>query len=131
MFIYHTANYVYFVMLLSIDRLINQEKLEALIQEQERLIVEEHLEEIQKQKQEQEEADTAQLPVTELNDVSGAEDPADPGEVTNQEKEEKPCDVTTDDETRVSSHWKHSKDILYLLLNIVNRNIVYSMHSKS
>ncbi|XP_050466274.1 uncharacterized abhydrolase domain-containing protein DDB_G0269086-like isoform X2 [Cataglyphis hispanica] len=83
------------------ERLINQEKLEALIQEQERLIVEEHLEEIQKQKQEQEEADTAQLPASELNDVSGAEDPVDPGEITNQEKEEKPCDVITDDETRI------------------------------
>ncbi|KAL6445280.1 hypothetical protein ACFW04_002260 [Cataglyphis niger] len=83
------------------ERLINQEKLEALIQEQERLIVEEHLEEIQKQKQEQEEADTAQLPASELNDISGVEDPVDPGEITNQEKEEKPCDVTTDDETRI------------------------------
>ncbi|XP_070165868.1 uncharacterized protein CG45076-like isoform X2 [Polyergus mexicanus] len=83
------------------ERLINQEKLAALIQEQERLIVEEHLEEIQKQKQEQEETDTAQLPVGEFNDISGAEDPVDPGEITNQEKEEKPCDVTTDDETRI------------------------------
>ncbi|KAM0732154.1 Reticulocyte-binding protein-like protein 2a [Formica fusca] len=83
------------------ERLINQEKLAALIQEQERLIVEEHLEEIQKQKQEQEETDTAQLPVSELNDISGAEDPVDPDEITNQEKEEKPCDVTTDDETRI------------------------------
>lgn len=128
MFIYHTANYVYFILLFSIDRLINQEKLEALIQEQERLIVEEHLEDIQKQKQEQEEADTAQLPASELNDVSGAEDPEDPGEITNQEKEEKPCDVTTDDETRVSSHLKHSKDILYFPLNIINCNIVYSMY---
>ncbi|XP_029676649.1 eukaryotic translation initiation factor 5B-like [Formica exsecta] len=83
------------------ERLINQEKLAALIQEQERLIVEEHLEEIQKQKQEQEETDTAQLPVSELNDISGAEDPVDLDEITNQEKEEKPCDVTTDDETRI------------------------------
>ncbi|CAL1687175.1 unnamed protein product [Lasius platythorax] len=82
------------------ERLINQEKLTALIQEQERLIIEEHLEEIQKQKQEQEE-NIAQLPASELNDISCAEDPVDLGEVTDQEKEEKPCDVTTDDETRI------------------------------
>ncbi|GAB1862445.1 Neurofilament heavy polypeptide-like isoform X5 [Camponotus japonicus] len=84
------------------ERLINQEKLAALIQEQERLIVEEHLEEVEKQKQKQEEeVDTAQLPVSELNDISCAEDPVDPAEITDQEKEEKLCDVTTDDETRV------------------------------
>lgn len=69
------------------------------------MIVEEHLEEIQKQKQKQEEeVDTAQLPASELNDISCAEDPVDPAEITDQEREEKPCDVTTDDETRVSSH---------------------------
>ncbi|XP_072755221.1 uncharacterized protein [Anoplolepis gracilipes] len=83
------------------ERLINQEKLTALIQEQERLIIEEQLEEVQKQKQEQEEADTAQVPATEFNDINCAEDPVDPGEITDQEREEKPCDVTTDDETRI------------------------------
>lgn len=87
---------------LLVNRLINQAKLDALIQEQERLIVEEHLEEIQNQKQEQEEAEVAQLTANENKDVSCTEEPEDLGEITDQEKEEKPCDVTTDDETRVS-----------------------------
>lgn len=75
-----------------------------MIQEQERLIVEEHLEEVHQQKQEQEEkmAEIATLPVSELKDVSCAEDPVT-GEITDQEKEEKPYEVTTDDDTRVSS----------------------------
>lgn len=90
-------------LLLSVDRLINQEKLTALIQEQERQIIEEHLEEVQQQKQEREEADVTQLVTNEPKDVSCAEDPADPSEITEQEKEEKPYDVTTDDETRVSN----------------------------
>lgn len=102
--IVYISDSVYFALLISIDRLINQEKLTALIQEQERLIIEEHLEDIQKQKQQQEEADVAQLPAIELNDISCAEDPMDPGEITDQEREEKPCDITTDDETRVSSN---------------------------
>lgn len=89
---------------LSVNRLINQAKLDALIQEQERLIVEEHLEEIQNQKQEQEELDVAQTAANENKDVNCPEEPADLGEITDQEKEEKPCDVTTDDETRVNSH---------------------------
>jgi len=63
--------------------------------------------------------DTAQLPVSELNDISCAEDPVDPAEITDQEKEEKLCDVTTDDETRVSSHLKHLKDLQFPL-NIIN-----------
>jgi len=88
---------------LPINRLLNQAKLDALIQEQERLIVEENLEEIQNQKQEQEEADIAQLTANENKDASYAEDPEDLDEITDQEKEEKPCDVTTDDE-RVNSH---------------------------
>jgi len=87
---------------LLVNRLINQAKLNALIQEQERLIVEEHLEEIQHQKQEQEETEVAQLTANENKDVNCTEEPEDLGEVTDQEKEEKPCDVTTDDETRVS-----------------------------
>lgn len=87
---------------LSSNRLINQTKLDALIQEQERLIVEEHLEEIQNQKQEQEEIDIAQFATSENKDITCTEEP-DLGEITDQEKEEKPCDVTTDDETRVSS----------------------------
>lgn len=91
-----------------VNRLINQAKLDALIQEQERLIVEEHLEEVQKQKQEQEEADVAQLEAGEIKDVSCA-DPADLDEITDQEREEKPCDVTTDDETRVSSRLNIAK----------------------
>lgn len=88
---------------LSVNRLINQTKLDVLVQEQERLIVEEHLEEIQNQKQEQEELDVAQIAANENKDVNCPEEPADLGEITDQEKEEKPCDVTTDDETRVNS----------------------------
>lgn len=83
------------------DRLANQTKLDALIKEQERLIVEEHLDEIQHQKQEQEETNVLQLQDSEPRDISCAEDPVDLGEVTDQEKEEKPCDVIID-ETRVS-----------------------------
>lgn len=94
---------------LSVNRLINQTKLDALIQEQERLIVEEHLEEIQNQKQEQEELDVAQIAANENKDVNCPEEPADLGEITDQEKEEKPCDVTTDDETRVNSHLSIAK----------------------
>lgn len=45
-----------------------------------------------------------QVPASELNDISCAEDPVDPAEITDQEREEKPCDVITDDETRVSNH---------------------------
>lgn len=86
----------------AVNRLINQAKLDALIQEQERQIVEDHLEEIQNQKQEQEETDVAQLTANENKDASYTEEPADLGEITDQEKEEKPCDVTTDDEARVS-----------------------------
>ncbi|XP_011169981.2 ensconsin isoform X2 [Solenopsis invicta] len=92
------------------ERLINQAKLDALIQEQERLIVEEHLEEVQKQKQEQEEADVAQLEAGEIKDVSCA-DPADLDEITDQEREEKPCDVTTDDETRVEEENVHEEPV--------------------
>lgn len=78
--------------------------MDALIQEQERLIVEEHLEEVQHQKQEQEERmmEVTQPAEDEQKDVSCAEDPVTV-EVTDQEKEEKPCDVTTDDDTRVST----------------------------
>lgn len=82
-------------------RLINQAKLTALIQEQERLIIEEHLEEVQQQKQEQEATDITQLSADEPKDLNCAEDPADQ-EMTDQEREEKLYDVTTDDETRVS-----------------------------
>lgn len=89
---------------LSSNRLINQTKLDALIQEQERLIVEEHLEEVQNQKQEQEEIDIAQFATSENKDITCTEESADLGDITDQEKEEKPCDVTTDDEARVSSH---------------------------
>lgn len=88
---------------LPLNRLVNQANLDALIQEQERLIVEEHLEEIQNQKQEQEETDVAQFVASENKDASCTEEP-DLDEITDQEKEEKPCDVTTDDETRVSGH---------------------------
>ncbi|KAL0109879.1 hypothetical protein PUN28_013488 [Cardiocondyla obscurior] len=84
------------------ERLINQAKLDALIHEQERLIVEEHLEEIQNQKQEQEETGIAQGAADEENkETACADELADLGEITDQEKEEKPCDVNTDDETRV------------------------------
>ncbi|XP_020296583.1 retinitis pigmentosa 1-like 1 protein isoform X2 [Pseudomyrmex gracilis] len=83
------------------ERLANQIKLDALIKEQEILIVEEHLEEVQHQKQEQEEVDVLQLQESELRDISCAEDPADLGEVTDQENEERPCDIIIDDETRV------------------------------
>lgn len=68
------------------------------------MIVEEHLEEVQKQKQDQEEADVTQLAANENKDGSCADDLADLGEITDQEKEEKPYEVTTDDETRVNSH---------------------------
>jgi hypothetical protein len=84
------------------DRLINQAKLTALIQEQERLIVEEHLEEIQQQKQEQEAIDIIKLSTDEHKDFSCAEDLADQSDITDQEKEEKLYDIVTDDETRVS-----------------------------
>jgi len=100
---------------LPINRLFNQAKLDALIQEQERLIVEEHLEEIQNQKQEQEEADIAQLTANENKDASYAEDPEDLDEITDQEKEEKPCDVTTDDE-RVNSHLNIMKSYINFCL---------------
>ncbi|XP_011332702.1 calponin homology domain-containing protein DDB_G0272472 isoform X2 [Ooceraea biroi] len=83
------------------ERLIKETRLNALIQEQERLIVEEHLEEIQQQKQEQEAADVTQLSAEEPRDISCAEDPMNQSDMTDQEKEEKPCDVATDDETRV------------------------------
>ncbi|XP_025158161.1 probable serine/threonine-protein kinase kinX isoform X1 [Harpegnathos saltator] len=84
------------------ERIINQTRMETLIHEQERLIVEEHLEEVQQQKQEQEErmADVAQPAEEEPKDVSCAEDPATI-EMTDQEREEKPYEATTDDETRV------------------------------
>lgn len=42
----------------------------------------------------------------EPKDVSCAEDPM-AGEVTDQEREEKPYDVTTDDDTRVSTFKGH------------------------
>ncbi|XP_018402323.1 PREDICTED: MAP7 domain-containing protein 1-like isoform X6 [Cyphomyrmex costatus] len=92
------------------ERIINQANIDALIQEQERLIVEEHLEEIQKQKQEQEEADVTQFVANENKDASCAEDLADLGEITDQEKEEKPYDVTTDDETRVEEENVHEEE---------------------
>jgi len=104
---------------LPINRLLNQAKLDALIQEQERLIVEEHLEEIQNKKQEQEEADIAQLAANENKDASYAEDPEDLDEITDQEKEEKPCDVTTDDETRVNSHLNIIKNYINFCLKIL------------
>lgn len=44
----------------------------------------------------------------EPKDVSCAEDPVT-GEVTDQEKEEKPYDVTTDDDTRVSTFKGHAR----------------------
>ncbi|XP_024881381.1 neurofilament heavy polypeptide-like isoform X2 [Temnothorax curvispinosus] len=91
------------------ERLINQANLESLIQEQERLIVEEHLEEIHNQKQEQEETDVTQLEANENKDIC-TEEPADLGEITDQEKEEKPCDVTTDDETRVEEENVHEEE---------------------
>ncbi|XP_071553619.1 uncharacterized protein [Temnothorax nylanderi] len=91
------------------ERLINQANLESLIQEQERLIVEEHLEEIQNQKQEQEETDVTQLEASENKDIC-TEEPVDLGEITDQEKEEKPCDVTTDDETRVEEENVHEEE---------------------
>jgi len=81
------------------------------------LIIEEHLEEIQNQKQEQEEADVTQLAANENKDASCAEDPVDLGEISDQEKEEKPYDVTTDDETRVNSHLTIAlKNYVYLIL---------------
>ncbi|KAH0948104.1 hypothetical protein HN011_011097 [Eciton burchellii] len=83
------------------ERLINQAKLTALIQEQERLIVEEHLEEIQQQKQEQEAIDIIKLSTDEHKDFSCAEDLADQSDITDQEKEEKLYDIVTDDETRI------------------------------
>lgn len=51
----------------------------------------------------------------EPKDVSCAEDPMT-GEVTDQEKEEKPYDVTTDDDTRVSTFkatlaWERHRDV--------------------
>lgn len=69
------------------------------------MIIEEHLEEVQQHKQEQEEGleereSAVMSPVSEPKDVSCAEDPAF-GEITDQEKEEKPYDVTTDDDTKV------------------------------
>lgn len=70
------------------------------MQEQERMIIEEQLEE--KQRQELEERTTEDVfPVSEPKDASYGEDPMT-GEITDQEKEEKPYDVT-DDESRVSS----------------------------
>ncbi|KAG5324725.1 RBP2A protein, partial [Acromyrmex heyeri] len=92
------------------ERIINQANLDALIQEQERLIIEEHLEEVQNQKQEQEEANVTQLATNENKDASCAEDPADLGEISDQEKEEKPYDVTTDDETRVEEENVHEEE---------------------
>ncbi|XP_011697133.1 PREDICTED: microtubule-associated protein RP/EB family member 1-like isoform X2 [Wasmannia auropunctata] len=92
------------------ERLLNQAQLDALVQEQERQIIEEHLEEIQNQKQEQEEADVAQFAAGDNVDVSCAEDPAEFGEVTDQEKEEKPCDVITDDEARVEEENVHEEE---------------------
>lgn len=75
----------------------------ALMEEQERMIIEEHLEEVQQQRQEQEERteDTTLFPVDEPKDVSSTEDPVF-GEITDQEKEEKPYDVATDDDTKVT-----------------------------
>ncbi|EGI66826.1 hypothetical protein G5I_04632, partial [Acromyrmex echinatior] len=92
------------------ERIINQANLDALIQEQERLIIEEHLEEVQNQKQEQEEADVTQLATNENKDASCAEDPVDLGEISDQEKEEKLYDVTTDDETRVEEENVHEEE---------------------
>lgn len=105
---------------LLVNRLINQAKLDALIQEQERLIIEEHLEEIQNQKQEQEEIDVAQLAANENKDVT--EEPEDFGEITDQEKEEKPCDVTTDDETRVSNNFPLNFVDFYSMWIILNQS---------
>lgn len=58
---------------------------------------------MQQQKQEQEERIEADAlhAADEPKDVSCAEDPLT-GEITDQEKEEKPFDVTTDDDTKVS-----------------------------
>lgn len=112
---------------LLINRLVNQAKLDALIQEQERLIVEEHLEEIQHQKQEQEETNVAQ-PAAENKDVSCAEDPVDPDEITDQEKEEKPWDVITDDETRVSRSLKHRKK-QYLLISFKSYRFLLNVNN--
>lgn len=105
---------------LAVNRLVNQANLDALIQEQERQIVEEHLEEIQHQKQEQEETDVAQLGAGENKDASYTEELADLGEITDQEKEEKPCDVTTDDETRVSGHSSIVESYTEFALNFVD-----------
>lgn len=87
---------------ISVRRIINQTRLDALIQEQERLIVEEHLEEVQQQKQELEErvVEVTLSAENEHKDASCTEDPV-VGDVTDQEKEEKPYDVTVDDDTRV------------------------------
>ncbi|XP_018350345.1 PREDICTED: eukaryotic translation initiation factor 5B-like isoform X3 [Trachymyrmex septentrionalis] len=92
------------------ERIINQTNLDALIQEQERLIIEEHLEEVQNQKQEQEEVDITQFAANENKDASCAENPVDFGEISDQEKEEKPYDVTTDDETRVEEENVHEEE---------------------
>lgn len=84
-------------------RKLEEAKTEAILKEQERMIVEEHLEKVNQQEEREERlANVTFDDADEVKEVDHMRDDAIPCDITDQEREEKQYELITDDDTRVS-----------------------------
>nr|XP_033324370.1 fibrous sheath CABYR-binding protein-like isoform X3 [Megalopta genalis] len=87
---------------LEAERQLEEARVAAILEEQERMVVEEHLEEVRlKEEQEERLANVAFEDADEVKDVDCSCDDQLEGEITDQEREEKPYELIVDDETRI------------------------------
>nr|XP_031825649.1 zinc finger protein 853-like isoform X2 [Nomia melanderi] len=85
-----------------VERQLEQARLTALMEEEERMIVEEHLEKVRVQEEEEERlANVAIDDTDEVKDVDCSRDDVVESEVTDQEKEERPFVLIAEDETKI------------------------------
>ncbi|XP_076234704.1 uncharacterized protein LOC143179383 isoform X5 [Calliopsis andreniformis] len=84
------------------ERQLEEARVAALLEEQQRMIVEEHLAEVRQQEEKEERlANIALEEVDEVKEVDHSRDDAVGSEITDQEREEKPYELIADDDTRI------------------------------
>lgn len=77
--------------------------MKALLEEQERMVVEEHLEKVKVQEEEEERlANVAFVDTNEVKDVDCCRDDVIENDITDQEKEERPFVLIAEDDTKVN-----------------------------
>lgn len=87
-----------------ISRQLEEARVAALVEEQQRMVIEEHLQEVRQQEEKEERlANVTFNDADEVKDVDHSRDDAVASEITDQEREERPYELIADDDTRVNS----------------------------